>query len=143
MGNELQVMLAEEIFHTIQYCSWRPKQICMYHKAYKAAMERGLYTTDASGPEVDGEPVPTIQADEYMAMALQRWFGSTLEQNKEYFIPGNTGHQTGREILQKKDPKAFCLLSTLFRADDSWNPDPEELPWRDHPNKVLSVEDVA
>lgn len=48
----------------------------MYHKAYQQAMEQQLYTTDDSGSEVDGEPVPTLQADEYLAMAMHRWFGS-------------------------------------------------------------------
>ena len=50
--------------------------VCMYHKAYQHAMLKQLYTTDGSAEEVDGEPVPTVQADEYLAMAMHRWFGS-------------------------------------------------------------------
>lgn len=48
----------------------------MYHKAYQHAMLERLYTNDGSADEIDGEPVPTLQADEYLAMAMHRWFGS-------------------------------------------------------------------
>lgn len=58
----------------------------MYHKAYQHAMQLHLYTTDGSASEVDGEPVPTVQADEYLAMALHRWFGSSDGKN-EYKVP--------------------------------------------------------
>lgn len=58
----------------------------MYHKAYQHAMQLHLYTTDGSASEVDGEPVPTVQADEYLAMALHRWFGSRDGKN-EYKVP--------------------------------------------------------
>lgn len=102
---ESQVQVLEELFHTIQYCVLSPRQVCMYHKAYKEVMEDGeLYTTDGSGPEVDGEPVPTLQADEYMAMALHRWFGRGDGQ-EEYAVEGNTAQSTGREKLRQKEQR--------------------------------------
>jgi len=141
-AGEEQALLVEEIFHTIQYCAMEPRLVCQYRKAYKHAMEKGLYTTDGSAHEVDGEPVPTVQADEYFAMALHRWLGSTLEEN-EYKVSGNRAHKTGRQNLQEKDVKAFCLLSTLFRADDPWNPEPQSKPWSKHKNQAMDRVAVA
>jgi len=141
-AGESQALLAEEVFHTIQYTAMKPRLVCMYHKAYKEAMELRLYTTDGSGPEIDGEPVPTVQADEYLAMAMQRWFGSSEGAKSEYKVLGNTGSSTGRASLKKLDPKAFCLLSTVFRADDDWNPEPDEEPWRSYRNQGMDIAEV-
>ena len=141
---EPQASVVEELFHTIQYCSLSPRTVCMYRKAYNDAMVRRLYTTDHSADEIDGEPVPTVQADEYLAMALQRWFGSDVNTD-EYHVPGNAAHRSGRSSLQKKDPKAFCILSTIFRANDTWDPAEDE-PWASFSNKVnggLNMEEVA
>ena len=141
---EAQVSVVEELFHTIQYCSLSPREVCMYRKAYKNAMEQHLYTTDHSAAEIDGEPVPTVQADEYLAMALQRWFGSHVGLD-EYSVPGNTAHRSGRASLRKKDPRAFCILSNLFRANDTWDPAKDE-PWTSYSNKAngnLKMDEVA
>ncbi|CAJ1389031.1 unnamed protein product [Effrenium voratum] len=139
---EAAATLAEELFHTIQYCHLGPQAVCMYHKAYKYAMERHIYTTDNSAEEVDGEPVPTVQADEYMAMALMRWLGVNRGFS-EYAIPGNTAERTGRQSLRDHDQNAFCILSTIFRADDSWNPEESLEPWRSFSNQGMDVKDVA
>lgn len=141
-AGEDQATLVEEMFHTIQYCAMEPRLVCMYRKSYKDAMEKGLYTTDNSGSEVDGEPVPTVQADEYFAMALHRWLGSTLAED-EYKVSGNRAHKTGRQSLQERDLNAFCLLSTLFRADDTWNPEPLKKPWKNHKNEAMDRVAVA
>jgi len=147
--------LAEELFHTIQYTALRPREVCMYHRAYAHAMSTGLYTTDGSASEVDGEPVPTVQADEYMAQALHRWFGSNAAA-QEYLVPGNgaaapegtatrwvaEGLRTGREQLRRLDPQAFCLLAEVFRSDDTWNPEPNKLPWRVTPNRGMAIAEV-
>ena len=138
---ETQDSVVEELFHTIQYCSLSPRTVCMYRKAYKNAMELRLYETDHSGKEVDGEPVPTVQADEYLAMALQRWFGSHVGTD-EYHVPGNDAHRSGRSSLQKKDPQAFCILTTIFRANDTWDPASDE-PWASFPNKANSVMEMG
>ena len=140
---EPQALVVEELFHSIQYCAFSPRKVCMYRRAYKHAMEEHLYTTDNSAAEVDGEPVPTVQADEYLAMALHRWLGSDEGPN-EYLVPGNTARRSGRASLQKKDPRAFCILATVFRADDTWDPEHGE-PWASFPNEVnrrLNIEDV-
>jgi hypothetical protein len=139
--------LMEELFHTIQYVSMQPHDVCMYHKAYSQAVANGLYTTDGSGPEVDGEPVPTVQADEYLAMALQRWVGVDAKdsEDKEYAVPGSSkkeGSETGREYLRKLDPHAFCLISKVFRSDDTWNPDSKASPWKTNPNRGMDIDEV-
>lgn len=137
-------ILAEELFHTIQYVAMKPRAVCMYHRAYRDAIRRGLYTTDGSSEEVDGEPVPTVQADEYLAMALQRWLGSNV-QPAEYKVPGSgfaAGAKTGREQLRQVDPQAFCLIAQVFRSDDIWNPDPKAEPWRMNPNRGMDLVDV-
>jgi hypothetical protein len=137
--------LLEEIFHTIQYVVMKPRDVCMYHKAYADAVVKKLYTTDGSGPEDGGEPVPTVQADEYFAMALQRWLGSG-EGLKEYRVRGNSDKprmETGRERLRKLDPQAFCLLAKEFRSDDTWNPRPLAKPWKNNPNRAMNIEEVA
>jgi hypothetical protein len=138
-------VLVEEMFHTIQYVAFAPQDVCMYHKAYGDAVSAGLYTSDNSGDEVDGEPVPTVQADEYLAMALKRWLGST-QTPKEYIVPGNSlteGGPTGRELLQKKDPQAFCLIASKWKADDPWSPDLTMKPWRTNPNRGINAARVA
>lgn len=129
-------LLAEEVFHTIQYVFMAPRLVCMYHNAYAAAFAAGLYTTDGSGEEVNGEPVPTVQADEYFAMAFRRWLGSTDSQD-EYSVPGNSAEANGREELRRLDPAAFCLVAEIFRCDDAWNPEPEVMPWRRFPNRPM------
>lgn len=139
--DESQVTLVEELLHTIQYCALSPRSVCMYHKAYQHAMRHHLYTTDGSAEEVDGEPVPTVQADEYLAMAMHRWFGSVDGKN-EYKVPGNTAAATGRQALQEQDPKAFCILSSIFRADDDWNPDETLEPWASHGNRKMDLSEV-
>lgn len=139
--DESQVTLVEELLHTIQYCALSPRSVCMYHKAYQHAMRHHLYTTDGSAEEVDGEPVPTVQADEYLAMAMHRWFGSVDGKN-EYKVPGNTADATGRQALQEQDPKAFCILSSIFRADDAWNPDETLEPWASHGNRKMDLSEV-
>ena len=118
--------IVEELFHTIQYTSMSPNLVCMYHKAYKHAMEKKLYITDGSGPEIEGEPVPTVQADEYMALANHRWFGTsgnTEEDGDEYSVPkcSSENKKTSRTHLLEQDPEIFCILSTLWRSDDEWN----------------------
>lgn len=138
---ESQVTVLEEMLHTIQYCALSPRRVCMYHKAYQQAMEQQLYTTDDSGSEVDGEPVPTLQADEYLAMAMHRWFGSG-DGSEEYKVPGNTNASTGRQALRARDANAFCVLSTLFRADDAWNPEERRRPWDRWPNVAMDREEV-
>lgn len=137
-------MLAEELFHTIQYTAMSPHQVCMYHKAYSKAVTVGLYTTDGGGEEIDGEPVPTVQADEYLAMALQRWMGSDVASD-EYKVPGNSpipGATTGREQLRHLDPDAFCLVAAIFHSDDTWNPEPTAQPWIANPNRGMDRTDV-
>lgn len=141
-SNEPAKVLAEELFHTIQYTAMSPRQVCSYHNAYAAAVTSGLYTTDNSGEEVDGEPVPTLQADEYLAMAMQRWFGD-IDPPGEYGIPGNNADGTGRQHLRAGDPSAFCLLSEVFRSDDSWNPEPLAAPWDRYPNQPIDPNQVA
>jgi len=137
-ADESPAFLAEELFHTIQYVVMRPREVCMYHRAYGNAVRRGLYTTDGSADEVDGEPVPTVQADEYFAMVLQRWLGNPSAAS-EYKVPGNTKLGTGREHLRQEDPDGFCLLSFWWRSDDIWNPDPSMEPWKTWPNKAIPL----
>lgn len=134
--------LAEELFHTIQYTAMSPRQVCLYHNAYAEAVTSGLYTTDGSGDEIDGEPVPTLQADEYLAMAMQRWFGS-IGAPDEYRISGNNGDGTGRQHLRAGDPSAFCLLAQVFRSDDAWDPDPDAAPWIDYHNQPMDHDEVT
>jgi len=144
-SNEPNYLLMEEIFHTIQYVAMQPLDVCMYHKAYAQAVAGKLYTTDGSADEIDGEPVPTVQADEYLAMALQRWIGSHSAP-KEYHVPGNDqklGKPTGRENLRSLDPQAFCLIAKVFRSDDTWNPRPKAHPWKTNPNRGMDVGEVA
>ncbi|CAK0821432.1 unnamed protein product [Prorocentrum cordatum] len=131
----------------------------MYHRAYAHAVSAGLYTTDGSGSEVEGEPVPTVQADEYMAMALHRWFGSGASAHEGAgagLVPGNGAAapkraepqgaaeqlRTGRAQLRRLDPRAFCLLAEVFRSDDAWNPEPHKFPWRVNPNFGMAVAEV-
>lgn len=138
--------LLEELFHTIQYTAMQPRDVCIYHKAYAQGVASKLYTTDHSGPEVDGEPVPTLQADEYLAMAMHRWFGNGGGENDEYKIHGSSsepGGPTGRENLRKQDPNAFCTLSSMFRSDDTWNPDSDRKPWKANPNRAMDRKEVA
>jgi len=137
--------LVEELFHTIQYTVMQPMDVCMYHKAYVQAVSRKLYTTDGSADEVDGEPVPTVQADEYLAMALQRWIGFD-QGHGEYAVPGNHkqfGKATGRENLKNIDPQAFCLIAKVFRSDDTWNPSTSAKPWKTNPNRGMDVAESA
>lgn len=141
-ASEPNNVLAEELLHTIQYVVMKPQDVCMYRKAYVQAVEKELYTTDGSGPEVDGEPVPTVQADEYLALAMQRWFGSPMAPG-EYLVLGNNYEATGREHLRKSDFQAFCLLSRLFRSDDTWNPHSDREPWKRHPNRGMNLVQVA
>lgn len=123
-------ILLEEFFHTIQYMSLSPRDTCAYHRGYQAAFDAGLYTTDHSGPEYEGEPVPTLQADEYFATAFKRWFG-LLETDglKEYKVRSSPRRllkskaKTGREELRAQDPKGFCLVAQMFRSDDTFTPD--------------------
>jgi hypothetical protein len=146
LSDETPETLLEELFHTIQYTVMRPSDVCMYHKAYAKGVADGLYTTDGSGKEVDGEPVPTIQADEYLAMALHRWLGSSVGHRDEYKVSGSSskpGGKTGREYLRESDPQAFCFLSTVFRSDDAWNPNPKKKPWKTNPNRGMDMEEVA
>jgi hypothetical protein len=121
-------LLIEELFHTIEYTAMSPRLVCMYRKAYKNAMEKKLYLNDGSANEIDGEPVPTVQADEYLAMALHRWFGSNND-SSEYLVPAFDADKglNGREILLQYDPFAFCILSVLFSADDPWRPKSSKL----------------
>lgn len=142
LQDEIANILAEELFHTIQYVVMQPRAVCMYHKAYRHARQAGLYSTDNSGDEVDGEPVPTVQADEYLALALQRWLGTT-EMLSEFGVPGNRRGKTGRESLKAQDPRGFCLISTIFRSDDIWNPEPKRQPWLSLPNRGMDVSEVA
>lgn len=135
-------LLAEELFHTIQYVAMTPREVCAYHHAYGHAVASKLYTTDYSGPEIDGEPVPTVQADEYFAMALQRWLGSHDGGRDEYRVPGNNRKGTGREHLRRMDPRGFCLVSRVLRSDDGWSPDPESKPWRRYPNQAMKRAEV-
>lgn len=120
--NEVNLLI-EELFHTIEYTAMSPRLVCMYHKAYKHAMEKKLYTNDGSAKEIDGEPVPTVQSDEYLAMALHRWFGSNVDAS-EYLVPAYDKDRglNGREELLRHDPSAFCILSVLFSAEDTWRP---------------------
>jgi len=142
MQREEANTLAEELFHTMQYTVMQPRAVCMYHKAYRNAYDAKIYSTDSSGAEIGGEPVPTVQADEYLAMALQRWIGFGGGDD-ELFVKGNDADGTGREHLKAKDPNAFCVLSTVFRSDDTWNPEPNLQPWEQHPNKAMDVSEVA
>jgi len=135
--------LAEEMFHTIQYTVLQPRDVCMYHKAYRNAHTSKLYDQDGSSGEVDGEPVPTVQADEYLAMAFQRWMGSDTGVEEEYLVQGNNKDGTGREHLKAKDPQAFCLLSTMWRSDDDWNPEPDRVPWANFANKPMDRAEVS
>lgn len=141
-AEEPQNILAEELFHTIQYTVMTPRQVCQYHNAYASALAAGLYTTDGSGNEIDGEPVPTVQADEYLAMVLQRWLGSG-DAHDEYVVPGNNAEATGRQHLKSKDIRGFCLISQYFRSDDAWNPDPYAEPWRRFPNMPVDRAEVS
>lgn len=142
MSDESANTLFEELFHTVQYVVMSPRDVCRYHRAYAHAVAAGLYSTDGSGPEVDGEPVPTVQADEYLAMALQRWLGSTDGGPKEYLVPGNNHKGTGREHLRRKDLRGFCLIAKFFRSDDTWNPNPHREPWKSHRNQAMDPTDV-
>lgn len=108
-------MLPEELLHTVQYTAMPPRFVCMYHRAYARAFSKSLYTTDGSTTEVDGEPVPTLQPDEYFAMAANRWLGLDDAPN-EYCVKAER-----REIL-RQDPHAFCLLAEYFNASDAWAP---------------------
>lgn len=141
-AHESPNLLAEELFHTIQYTAMSPRQVCSYHNAYAAAVTSGLYTTDGSGDEVDGEPVPTVQADEYLAMAMQRWFGST-DAPGEYGIPGNNEAGTGRQHLRDGDIGAFCLIAQVFRSDDAWDPLPDVAPWKVYANQPIDHDEVT
>merc|ERR1719272_2330125 len=143
LPEDLEVL--EELFHTIQYVVMRPRDVCMYHKAYAHAVASKLYTTDGSATEVDGEPVPTVQADEHLAMALMRWFGNGGGLN-EYRVQGSSsksGMETGREHLRKHDPQAFCIIAKFFRSDDTWNPTSRAQPWKTNPNRAMDVGEVA
>lgn len=128
------VIVLEEFFHTIQYMAMSPRDVCAYHHGYQIAFESGLYTTDDSGPEYEGEPVPTLQADEYFASAFKRWFGLSLgskDELKEYKVPSSPHRKvrtkehtkTGREELRAQDPIGFCLVARMFRSDDTFTPD--------------------
>merc|ERR1719362_787066 len=141
-ASEPNDVLVEELLHTMQYVVMKPQYVCMYKKAYAHAVKAKMYTTDGSGAEVDGEPVPTVQADEYLAMASQRWFGSSTGLG-EYRVLGNDPEATGREHLRKADVQAFCLLSRLFRSDDTWNPHSDREPWKTHPNRGMDTVQVA
>jgi len=134
-------LLAEEVFHSVQYIAMSPREVCMYHNAYAIAVEKGLYTTDGSGGEIDGEPVPTVQADEYLAMALQRWLGSH-DAPSEYLVPGNNASATGRMYLRQLDPPGFCMISLFLRCDDTWNPEQNKEPWRRFPNQGMDEAEV-
>eukprot|EP00747_Dinoflagellata_sp_TGD_P182805 gnl/TRDRNA2_/TRDRNA2_37226_c0_seq1.p1 gnl/TRDRNA2_/TRDRNA2_37226_c0~~gnl/TRDRNA2_/TRDRNA2_37226_c0_seq1.p1 ORF type:complete len:434 (+),score=67.99 gnl/TRDRNA2_/TRDRNA2_37226_c0_seq1:43-1344(+) len=142
-ANEPINLMAEELFHTIQYVVMKPRQVCAYHNAYSHAVESGLYTTDDSGDEVDGEPVPTVQADEYFAMVMQRWLGANVGRKTEFLVSGNNALGTGREHLQRADLRGFCLMSQVLRSDDDWNPNPDRLPWRKFPNKAMDRAEVS
>lgn len=138
--DEGPMTIVEELFHTIQYSALSPRSVCMYHKAYQHAMLERLYTNDGSADEIDGEPVPTLQADEYLAMAMHRWFGSQVGPD-EYKVDGNTASGTGRQNLKDQDPQGFCILSTIYRADDDWNPDAGE-PWASYRNQKMDMKQV-
>mmetsp|Transcript_9188 Transcript_9188/g.24082 ORF Transcript_9188/g.24082 Transcript_9188/m.24082 type:complete len:506 (-) Transcript_9188:73-1590(-) len=118
--------LPEELLHTIQYVAMPPRFVCMYHRAYDLAFTSGLYTTDHSGEEVDGEPVPTLQADEYVAMALNRWLGLGHARDEYTVAPG-------RASLLASDSAAFCLLAQYFDSLDPWS-----LPGRP-PNEPVPI----
>merc|ERR1712216_575247 len=106
-GRKQTNLLVEELFHTIQYTMLTPRQVCLYHKAYAVAVEHGLYRPDTGIPEEgNGEPVPTVQADEYLAEALHGWMG--VDTRPEYMVSkGNDAESTGRMQLQARDPVAF------------------------------------
>lgn len=57
-------------------------------------------------------------------------------------MPGNTNASTGRQALRARDANAFCVLSTLFRADDAWNPEERRRPWDRWPNVAMDREEV-
>jgi len=136
-GKAVQNVLVEEFFHSMQYTALTPRQVCLYHKAYLSAVGHGLYKPDRGIPkEGGGEPVPTVQADEYFAMALHAWMG--VDTRPEYMVSqGNTAKSTGRMQLKTRDPAAFCILAGLFRADDTWSPCLQSQPWVTNPNKPV------
>eukprot|EP00414_Alexandrium_minutum_P001092 CAMPEP_0113822136 /NCGR_PEP_ID=MMETSP0328-20130328/2089_1 /TAXON_ID=39455 /ORGANISM="Alexandrium minutum" /LENGTH=416 /DNA_ID=CAMNT_0000790071 /DNA_START=60 /DNA_END=1305 /DNA_ORIENTATION=- /assembly_acc=CAM_ASM_000350 len=111
--------LMEELFHTIQYVAMPPTEVCLYHMAYREAVEQGRYHPEVL--EQDGEPVPTMQADEYFASAFIAWFGGAPAP-KEYPVPHNGPGGTGRAALLRYDPVVFCLLARRFWANDTWTP---------------------
>jgi len=129
--------LIEELFHSMQYTLMKPRQVCQYHHAYSSAVKNGLYEADKGlARERDGEPVPTVQADEYLASALHAWMGT--DTRPEYKASaGNHASSTGREQLLSADPAAFCILAGMFRADDTWTPCLQAHPWKTHPNKSV------
>lgn len=45
-------------------------------------------------------------------------------------------------IDSSEDPKAFCILSSIFRADDAWNPDETLEPWASHGNRKMDLSEV-
>ena len=171
-GSDGAIALAEEFFHTLQYFVLTPREVCLYHKLYANAFvqepsrtilgggaggspPRPRYYPDASlAGEIDGEPVPTVQADEYLAVAFRRWLGAGPTSSSlrgpweedtlppglhEYSVLGNDKqfNKTGREWLREQDPAAFCLIAKYFHPGDMWNPGVLEIP-----NRGMEVEDV-
>lgn len=129
--------LVEELFHTIQYTLLTPRQVCLYHKAYAQAVQKGMYRWDRHLAP-NAEPVPTLQADEYLAMALHAWLGVDVSRDGEYTASrGNVAGETGRQQLLRNDPAAYCILAGIFRADSTWAPCSLAEPWRSFPNQPL------
>jgi len=94
--------LVEEFFHTIQYSIMSPRQVCLYHKAYNVAVKAGLMRWDRDLKNLD-EPVPTLQADEYMASALHAWLGYNTGRSGEYKATrGNVEALSGREQMRRE-----------------------------------------
>lgn len=130
------IELLEEVFHTVQYVVLTPREVCLYHLAYGEAVTAGRYRPEEL--EEGGEPVPTLQADEYFAAAFISWMGQTLNL-EEYSVAGNGPTGTGREHLLVADPFAFCLLSNIFLANSSWTPC-DDGPLRDFPNRPVEYD---
>lgn len=110
----------EEFFHTVQYTMMSPRQICMYHRAYENSVKHGQYHPEDL--EYHGEPVPTTQADEYLAAAMRVWFGWSGAE--EYSVTRITRSVQNlfqiRKELSKEDINAFCILNMFFDPMKTW-----------------------
>lgn len=56
-------------------------------------------------------------------------------------VNGTTRGLGSTTLWMRQDPQAFCILSTIYRADDDWNPDAGE-PWASYGNQKMDVKQV-